>query len=59
MTNLLFVLLLNKEAPLSSYTCTSEQLKTASEVFIPCRGEKHFQECYEASIREYCEVRSK
>lgn len=53
----LFVILLDKELPMSSYVCTPEQLKVASEVFIPCRNEKHFEACYEASIREYCEVK--
>jgi len=56
MTNLIFIIFLG--APqLQHYTCTPEQLKEASQVFVPCKGEKHFNECYEASIREYCEVR--
>ena len=56
MINTFLILLLGQDIPLSNYKCTSEQLKVASEVFKPCMGEKHFKACYEASIREYCEI---
>jgi len=56
MIDLFFIYILTKPQ-LNNYTCTPKQLKAASEVFMPCRGEKHFSECYEASIRDYCEVR--
>ena len=56
MTELIFIIFFG--APqLSDYTCTIPQLNKAREVFIPCQGEAHFNECYKASIVEYCEVR--
>ena len=57
MLETLFTILIAKEPSLSSYTCTPDQLKIAREVNKPCEGEKHFKECYEASIREYCEIK--
>jgi hypothetical protein len=51
---LIFIILFGTPQ-LSQYTCTPKQLEKASEVFIPCQGELHFNECYEASIRDYCE----
>jgi len=58
MTELIFVILFSTPQ-LQHYTCTPEQLKEASQVFAPCKGEKHFNECYEASIFEYCEINFK
>jgi len=58
MTNILFIMFLGTPQ-LHHYTCTTEQLHKASEVFVPCKGEKHFNECYEASIFEYCEINFK
>lgn len=59
MLETLYLLLINKEPDISSYQCTQSQLKKASEVFKPCYDEKHFQMCYEASIREYCTLKVK
>ena len=57
MIESIFAILLDNEQPIHKYQCTTEQLKVASEVFIPCQDEKHFQICYEASIREYCTLK--
>ena len=55
MTELIFIIFFGTPQ-LHNYTCTVPQLKTAREVFIPCRGETYFDICYEASIFEYCEL---
>jgi len=52
-----FLILLLGEPQLNNIVCTPQQLEKASEVFIPCQGEKHFMECYKASVIEYCEIR--
>jgi len=56
MTELIFIIFFGTPQ-LQNYTCTVSQLNKAREVFIPCQGEAHFYECYEASIFDYCEVR--
>jgi len=58
MYKALFLILFG-EPEIYNYVCTPQQLTKASEVYIPCYNEKHFQACYEASIREYCDIKVK
>lgn len=57
MTDLIQFIPYIPEPTIENYTCTLEQLKQARETFADCIGYEYFKECYEAGIKEFCEIR--